>query len=552
MIRFGAARTGFFDTAAFCGIALWLAGCGGGRQPAAGTPSTVGRKPKVESIDRPSRASATQPAPEVAVADKIKPEEKAPPAVSAAPAELFKGWTTPQLVFVLTGQQLGYIEPCGCTGLANQKGGLARRATLIKELRDKRGWEVVPLDVGSQIKRYGKQSEIKFQKSAEGLRKMGYQAVALGADDLKLTPGDLLVATNPDEKPSIFTSVNVALIDRSLTPRFHIIQGGGKKIGVIAVLGDEEEKNLKGDELIHSPALEALKQAAAEVQEQKCDLHILLAHASLEESEKLAREVPIFDLVVTAGGVGEPTHELAKIEGAKSLLAQVGTKGMYAGVVGVFEDAKKPLRYQRIPLTSQYEDDKEMIALLAEYQAQLEQMGLAELGATELPHSSGHKFVGSAKCGECHTKAFAVWEKTPHAQATDSLQKPPKEVVSARTQIPRHHDPECLSCHVTGWNPQEFHPYNSGYLGLEKTPLLTHNGCENCHGPGSAHVAAESGEMKLGQEEIQKLRDQLKLPLAGGVAERRCAQCHDGDNDPDFSDKTFEKYWKQVEHKGKD
>ena len=288
------------------------------------------------------------------------------------------------------------------------------------------------------------------------------------------------------------------------------------------------------------------------MQEQKCDLYVLLAHATLEETQKLAQAVPIFDLVVTAGGIGEPTHELEKIKDTKALLAQVGTKGMYAGVVGVFDDPKQPLRYQRIPLTSQYEDDKEMIALLAEYQAQLEQMGLAELGATELAHESGHKFVGTAKCGECHTKALAVWEKTPHAHATDSLQKPPKEAVTARTQIPRHHDPECLSCHVTGWDPQKFYPYKSGYLGLEKTPHLTHNGCENCHGPGSAHVAAESGETKLGQDEIQKLRDQLKLPLADGLAERRCAQCHDGDNDPDFSDKTFEKYWKQIEHKGKD
>ncbi|MBC7853726.1 MAG: hypothetical protein IAF94_09845 [Pirellulaceae bacterium] len=462
-------------------------------------------------------------------------------------------------MFFLTGQQMGYIEPCGCTGLANQKGGLARRATLITQLREKRGWEVVPLDVGSQIKRYGKQSEIKFQKTADGLRKMGYQAVALGADDLKLTPGDLLAATNPPDKPSIFTSANVALLDRSLTPSFQVAQAGGKKIGIIAVLGDKAEKKLKGDELLHSPGLETLKKAAAEVQEQKCDLYVLLAHATLEETQKLAQAVPIFDLVVTAGGVGEPTHELEKIKDTKALLAQVGTKGMYAGVVGVFDDAKPaaknivhPLRYQRIPLISEYADDQEMIALLAEYQAELEQTGLAELGATELAHGSGHKFVGTAKCGECHTKALAVWEKTPHAHATDSLQKPPKEAVTARTQIPRHHDPECLSCHVTGWNPQEFYPHKSGYLGLEKTPHLTHNGCENCHGPGSAHVAAESGETKLGETEIQKLRDQLKLPLAGGLAERRCAQCHDGDNDPDFSDKTFEKYWKQVEHKGKD
>jgi Cytochrome c554 and c-prime len=535
-------------------LALLSAGCSApppsSVPPAKKDAATANGLPPAESPADPAPLLVPPRDPEPLGNDR--PDQQAVATAPASPPELFQAWPKPKLVFFLTGQQMGYIEPCGCTGLANQKGGLARRATLIKELREKRGWKVVPVDVGSQIKLYGKQSEIKFQKSADGLRKMGYEAVAFGADDLKLTPGDLLSATNPPDQESIFTSVNVALLDRSFTPQFRIVVAGATKIGIIAVLGDEAERKLKGDDLLHSPALEALKKAAAEMQAQKCDLYVLLAHASMDETQKLAQAVPIFDLVVTAGGVGEPTHELEKIKDTKALMAQVGTKGMYAGVVGVFDDGQRPLRYQRIPLTSQYEDDPEMIKLLAEYQKQLEQMGLAELGATEIVHASGHKFVGTAKCGECHTKALAIWERTPHAHATDSLQRPPQEGVSPRTQIPRHHDPECISCHVTGWDPQKFYPYKSGYLGLEKTPHLAHNGCENCHGPGSAHVAAESGDAKLGQDEIQKLRDQLKLPLAGGLAEARCAKCHDGDNDPDFNDKTFDKYWKQVEHKGKD
>ena len=47
-----------------------------------------------------------------------------------------------------------------------------------------------------------------------------------------------------------------------------------------------------------------------------------------------------------------------------------------------------------------------------------------------------------------------MFEKTPHYHATDTLVK---------LDPPRHFDPECLSCHVTGWNPQEYFPYKSGY-----------------------------------------------------------------------------------------
>ena len=37
-----------------------------------------------------------------------------------------------------------------------------------------------------------------------------------------------------------------------------------------------------------------------------------------------------------------------------------------------------------------------------------------------------------------------------------------------------------LSCHVTGWDPQRFHPFVGGYDSQQKTPQLADNGCENC------------------------------------------------------------------------
>ena len=43
----------------------------------------------------------------------------------------------------------------------------------------------------------------------------------------------------------------------------------------------------------------------------------------------------------------------------------------------------------------------------------------------------------------------------------------------------------------------------------------------------------------------------MRLPLA--EAERRCIECHDVDNSPDFHVRgAFEKYWEKVRHEGKD
>jgi hypothetical protein len=507
-------------------LVVAVAGCSGGSlaPPADATPERV----------------ATPPA---AAGQKPAAADSQPKVLQSRP--LFDGWSKPAVALVITGQQLGYIEPCGCAGLENQKGGLARRHTLLRQLRDEQGWPVVPLDVGSQVRRYGSQQVIKFEHTASALRTLGYRAVMLGADDLRLPAAEIFLGTNPDEQPSIFTAANVALLGREFQPPFVVIEAGGKKIGVAAVLGDSFEQKLQGSDLVHEPAIEGLKRSCHELNGQHCDYNVLLAHASLDEARKIAEELPLFDLVVSSGGGGLPSTELEPIEGTKARLLKVGHKAMDAAVIGLFDDRANPVRYQSVPLDSKLADSPEMLKLLADYQQQLKSEGLAGLGLKPQPHSSGNKFVGSETCGECHTKAMAVWSKTPHAHATESLVRPP----NSRGDIARHFDPECLSCHVTGWEPQKFSPFESGYLSLEQTPKLLHNGCENCHGPGSAHVEAENG----GDEALQKtLREAMKLPIAGGRAEARCRECHDEDNSPDFGHKGFAAYWKEVEHRGKD
>src|SRR5262245_58717521 len=61
------------------------------------------------------------------------------------PARLCHGWTKPDLVLVLSGQQHGYLLPCGCS--RPQYGGLERRHNLIQILKD-RGWPVTAVDLG--------------------------------------------------------------------------------------------------------------------------------------------------------------------------------------------------------------------------------------------------------------------------------------------------------------------------------------------------------------------------------------------------------------------
>ncbi|MCU0715284.1 MAG: hypothetical protein MUD03_04070 [Pirellula sp.] len=482
-------------------------------------------------------------------------QSTAPPVNVATEAErnqvIAPDWKDPWAVLFVTGRQFGYMEPCGCTGLENQKGGLMRRDSLLQSVRS-RGWNVIPIDAGNQVKSRVKQSEIKFDWTSKALSMMEYGAVTFGENDLSLSQDTLvyqLVSYSGDSNAGsgpLFVSANVSIFP-DLDTTHKVLRVGNKKIGITGVLGDENAAKLENipDSLKINPAKEALSIAKKKLDAEKCDFTILLAHASLEESRMLAQKVPGFSLVITAGGYGEPTYRPEQIPGTDTQMVQVGTKGMYAGLVGLFNDAKEPLRYQRLALSSQFEDSPRMVELFSKYQDQLKAEGMARLGIRPQNHPTEREFVGSEKCGECHTTAFDIWKNTPHSHATDSIVEPPER------SLARHFDPECISCHTTGWNPQGFLPYKTGFESLEKTPHMLGNGCENCHGPGKNHADAESGDIEASKEMLAKLRQEMQLPLA--KAHDKCLECHDIDNSPDFhKDNAFEEYWEQVKHYGKD
>lgn len=406
---------------------------------------------------------------------------------------------------------------------------------------------MVGLDAGNQVRRFGRQAEIKFHMTLDGLKTIGYQAIVLGTDDLRLSVDELVAATVPLEgQATPFLCANTAVLDWSLMPDHKVIEQGGKKIGVTAIVGAQWKEDVARDDVVFKDPSEGLRSVMPKLQAATCDVLILLAHASVAEAKKLAREFPQFDVVVAAGALVDGTDPLYQPEVLDdTMFVQTGIKGMFAVVIGVFDDKTTPLRYQRVPLDVTFEDSPEMLKLLKSYQHQLKTVGLPGLGLRPVPHPSGNTFKGSEKCGQCHEKAFAVWEQTLHASATDSLVNPVE-----RAEIQRHFDPECLSCHVTGWNPQRFFPYTSGYLDLKASIGLHGNGCENCHGPGSAHVDAEEGTTADALM-LKALRASMRLPKS--AAEKKCIECHDIDNSPGFYETgAFDRYWEDVEHKGLD
>jgi len=286
---------------------------------------------------------------------------------------------------------------------------------------------------------------------------------------------------------------------------------------------------------------------------ENCDVQVLVANTSLVNSRKLAAAFPSFDLLVCSGVDGEPTGEPEMIahQGTDraTQLIQTGNKGMYVSVVGVFDkDGENSLRYQRVPLDARYPDSESIKTKFLSYQKQMQSLGLEGLEIKAIAHPSGRQYVGSEACYDCHESAYDVWREGidgnggPHFRATLDLTDP-----GERTWVKRHHDPECISCHVTGWNPQQYFPYESGYLKLDDK-LMHGNGCENCHGPASMHVAAENGDIDVSEEQRVAYYKEMIVTLKQ-AQEQMCQTCHDLDNSPDFHEEgAFAKYWEKIKH----
>jgi Cytochrome c554 and c-prime len=79
-------------------------------------------------------------------------------------------------------------------------------------------------------------------------------------------------------------------------------------------------------------------------------------------------------------------------------------------------------------------------------------------------------YIGVEACTSCHEAARAVWQRTAHARAYETLSSQFKAF-----------NLECVGCHVTGYQ-------RAGGSTVSHVDKLRDVQCEVCHGPGSKHV----------------------------------------------------------------
>jgi hypothetical protein len=366
---------------------------------------------------------------------------------------LFPEWPKPLMAFVVTGEQFGYFEPCGCT--ANQLGGMARRAGLFSKL-ESLGWTVRGVDVGGLSRRSGPQAQIKFETMLEALRELKYVALGMGVAELRLDPGYLLAQHLETGDPRLcFLGANLTFLGTKElgTPlSYTIAEVEGCRVGITSVMSDTIRREIIPDRTPEEAAVadlqwgdpaEALAEVLTKFDEEKVDFRVLLSQSTDEEIREQAKAFPQFDIIVAADGKdGDREPEMI---GSVRLL-RVGEKGKTAGVVGLYPKGEKDsIRYELVTISAaHFSESEKMAELMKVYQGRLKDSSIVT-AENPVTHPSGATFVGASKCGECHTKAFEIWKDTPHAHAFESLDPVHQRHGYERLHgIARDFDPECL------------------------------------------------------------------------------------------------------------
>jgi hypothetical protein len=373
-----------------------------------------------------------------------------PTAPSKAPPRETTGRRgTEALTVFITGNTLGELKPCGCSG--GQLGGFSRRAAILNSVPpDKR----LVMDTGSLVRGDAKQDMIKFDISLQALSLLGYDVVNLTEKDVEISQ-NLGLLDNP-----ILGLISPYAADSNVTARFqrrYLLNG--KPVTIRVLTYD-----------VKASPIEQIRDAFGDKNGENTIDILIVNRCDAAIVASIAR-IGLVDCVICPTVSDEPM--IVSEPNKKPLILSVGRFGRYVcklQIEGTPGKGKPVFAFQAIPVKEDLEQNASLINLYKDYQQIVKETNiLEEHPRFALPGKL--QYVGSKSCASCHAYEYEKWSEQAHAHAFETLEK-----------VGSNFDPECVVCHVVGMD------YESGFITQDKTPQLEGVGCENCHGPGSEHI----------------------------------------------------------------
>ncbi len=376
-----------------------------------------------------------------------------------------------------TGELLGELEPCGCSG--SKLGGMLLRSSWIRELQ-KEYQTFYLIDGGFASPQWDLQDRLKFIIYRRMLDKLGDHLQFLGSRESPPsqvdTPLFLGTATGRDwYKVKTFSAATTS--------------------AKVLFLALEKGKS------------RTLEEVGKLIQEHNPSLVFALVKGMAGNYQGLVPDTNVLTLLLP---VDAPAPFSPMKIATKTFVTSAGNRGRYAGLIVLKTQDGQVSDWENriISLEKKYAIDQAMIQILEEYKQDLKDKRLLEL---QIKRSSPIGYVGSDSCMSCHPYEYAQWKTKPHSQAFQTLVKEN-----------HHYDPECVGCHVVGYEFEE------GFRTEEETPHLIDVGCETCHGPGARHMVNSNA------------------PGYGKCdGDKTCLVCHEKDRSPDFE---YTKFLEKIKH----
>ncbi|MBN1124764.1 MAG: hypothetical protein JXA82_07145 [Sedimentisphaerales bacterium] len=393
-----------------------------------------------------------------------------------------------------TGQSLSTLKPCGCS--EDQLGGLERRPAILNTIpRENR----LVIETGNLLRQDSAQDRIKLNTFFQALNLLGYDLVCLDSEDFRVAQSEGLL---PDNHFSLITS---AQHTSDLPPVWssEVPLGQGTLRIVIGTVSRDfltDEKNEDG--LLPIFGFEPNSDE---------ELRILIIEDCLQLD---VSQLSIVDLIVCPGIAAEA--EILSRSSQGPLVVSVGKLGEYIGKLTVRFTTKNPMQldYEGVPVSSTLPTDEQLVDLYEFYKLRVKEENLLEK-VPKLPLPEGLEYTGSDSCAVCHKYEYEKWSTKAHAKAYQTL-----------VEINQQYDPECIRCHVVGFQ------FQSGFANENSPPDLRNVGCEVCHGPSSQHIASQLSGGKN---------------VAPGEPKFRCIDCHTPENSINYAGHEAE-YMEKIVH----
>jgi len=413
---------------------------------------------------------------------------------------------TVPLTVIYSGNLDGELEPCGCSDEGNL-GGIKRRVTTIDSIKVQNPNSVI-LSAGGLVASEGANDYLKAVYIFKAFAGLGYDAIGVQWNDLNYG-AELATQNNLPWVASNWLKGEFAkfkVINRT-------INNNNVEIRFFTWLDPDSSpiRQMPGGKPV---TYDDIGKVARQLETAKLQQALVILTTTLP-LEIVKDQLPLdyIDILFVRAAY-EVYGEPKKV--GSTLVLEPGSRGMRLGKLELTlgkDNTVEDWKHKIIPMPESVQDSPRMSAWYEEYNAKVKEDYLKRVEIRKQRESGESPFIGEEQCKTCHPKQHKVWQGSEHAIAFEDL-----EIVK------KSFDPECIQCHVVGFNK------SGGFVDISITSHLMNVQCENCHGAGKDH-AKSSGQKPLAHK--------------GWSKEKMCGQCHVQKHSPSFD---IEKYWPKIAH----